>query len=200
MKKIQLSSPFCFLLLFFCLCASCMGAKTPSSSSKNINDTIHFFQICTDTVYLPKFRPNEAGRYVLDKVLNPGHQNLSEFPHGTFMISGKVQSDTLLTVLFLYRSIDFFAQHGWDAFRGIVYYKKHTFLIWRNVSAEDVDVLFEDTGQEEGFPEYADRLYVKVDEKIVWRFVKRNGGFYFMDVYPPSTIIDFDETVFEQHI
>lgn len=193
MKKIGLYI-FCCLSLC-CFFGNFRSVKIADSSSQKANDTIRFFQICTDTINLPIYEPTEAGRYLLYKVLNTKHQNFLRPSKGTFEVSEKTLPDTTLSILFIDRNINFFAQYGWNSFKGIVYYQNYIFLLCRDISDESLTILFKYTKYKKAFTDYADKLYVKVDEKILWQFVKREGTFRFVNFYPPSTILDFEDDV-----
>lgn len=188
----------CFLLLVSCFFSSrANNTEIQSPSHSEGNDTKRFFQVCIDTVYLPIYKLTEEGKHIFDKVLSAKHQNFIKFPQGTFGISEEMHTDTTLTIFFFDKKTNFFTQYGWASFKGIVYYKEQTFLIWDKISNESMAILFENSTHTKGFCEYADKLFVKADERIYWRFVKRDEVFHFMYNYPPSGIIEFDTDIFK---
>ncbi len=190
MKKIRFSILGCVML--FCFCGNLGGTKALCTPPPKINDTVYFFQKCIDTVRLPIYQPTDEGKYFLDKILDSRHQNLIKFPQGIFVISEEGYPDAIWSISYSDVNINFFAQYGWNSFKGIVYYKEYTFLIKSTVRDTSTKELFKNTQQKKGFPEYSDKLYVKIDEKILWRLVKRDGQYLITSLYPPTTEIDID--------
>ncbi len=190
MKKTMLCILGCIMVP--CLYGSFEGAKAQCTRPHRVKDTIRFYQKCIDTVYLPICQPTDEGEKFLDKILDSKHQNLIKYPNGIFVISEEESLETKWNVSYYDVNINHFAQYGWNSFKGIVYYRKYTFLIDSDVREASVGKLFKVTHCRTGFPEYSDRLFVLIEHKIFWQLVEREGQYLIPFVEPPNSTVDMN--------